>query len=47
VQTINGVVYLSGIVDTDLERRNAEAIALKVSGVKDVVNNLATRNDGR
>lgn len=47
VQTIKGVVYLSGIVDTDLERRNAEAITLKVENVKDVVNNLATRNDGR
>jgi osmotically-inducible protein OsmY len=47
VQTIHGVVYLSGIVDSDLERRNAEAIALTVANVKDVVNNLATRNDGR
>jgi osmotically-inducible protein OsmY len=47
VQTIRGVVYLSGLVDTDLERRNAEAIVMKVSDVKDVVNDLGTRNDSR
>jgi osmotically-inducible protein OsmY len=46
-QVINGVAYLTGIVDTDLEMRNAERIALQVPGVKDVVNSLTARNAGR
>jgi osmotically-inducible protein OsmY len=46
-QVINGVAYLSGLVDTDLEARRAEAIAMQVPGVKDVVNSLSTRNTGR
>jgi osmotically-inducible protein OsmY len=47
VQVINGVAYLTGLVDTDLEVRRAEAITLQVPGVKDVVNSLSTRNTGR
>ena len=47
VQTINGVVYLNGLVDTDLERLNAAALVLQVPNVKDVVNMLDTRNVGR
>jgi osmotically-inducible protein OsmY len=46
-QVINGVAYLTGIVDTDLEVRNAERIALQVPGVKDVVNSLTPRSSGR
>ena len=47
IQTINGVVYLSGAVDTEFEVRNAEAIARQVAKVKDVVNNLSARSNGR
>ncbi len=38
VQTIDHVVYLSGQVDSDLESRQAEAIASDVPDVKRVVN---------
>ena len=46
-QVINGVAYLTGVVDTDLEVRRAESIALQVPGVRDVVNSLTPRNTGR
>ncbi len=46
-QVINGVAYLTGMVDTDLEVRSAESISLAVPGVKDVVNSLSTINNGR
>src|SRR5450432_2156839 len=38
VQTINGVVYLNGLVNTDMERQSAEALVIKIPNVKDVVN---------
>lgn len=41
VQTLNGVVYLSGIVATGLQRATAEELAREVPGVKRVVNNIA------
>jgi osmotically-inducible protein OsmY len=47
IQTINGVVYLSGPVDTEFEVRNAEALARQVANVKDVENNLYPRSNGR
>ncbi len=47
VQVINGVAYLTGLADTELEVRRAEAICLAVPGVKDVVNSLSIRNNGR
>jgi osmotically-inducible protein OsmY len=47
VQTINGVVYLNGLVDTEFERRNAESLVSRVANVKDVVNSLDVRNTGR
>jgi len=47
IQTINGVVYLTGAVDTEFEVRNAEAIARQVANVKDVENNLYPRSNGR
>jgi osmotically-inducible protein OsmY len=47
VQTINGVVYLNGQVDTEFERRNAESLVSRIANVKDVVNSLDVRNTGR
>jgi osmotically-inducible protein OsmY len=47
VQTINRVVYLNGLVDTDLQRSSAESYALRVDNVKDVVNSISIRNAGR
>lgn len=47
IQTINGVVYLSGTVDTEFEIRHAEALARQVANVKDVENNLNARGNGR
>jgi osmotically-inducible protein OsmY len=40
-------VYLNGTVETDFERRNAEALVMQVANVKDVVNSLNARNAGR
>lgn len=40
VETKNGIVYLTGEVETDAEKLRAGAIALQVRGVKQVVNNL-------
>jgi osmotically-inducible protein OsmY len=47
VQTINRVVYLNGLVDTELQRTSAETYAMRVANVKDVVNSIAIRNAGR
>ncbi len=47
IQTINGVVYLSGTVDTEFEIRHAEALARQVANVKDVENNLNARSNSR
>jgi osmotically-inducible protein OsmY len=47
IQTINGVVYLSGPVDTDFEVRHAEALARQVANVKEVENNLYPRDNSR
>jgi osmotically-inducible protein OsmY len=43
VETYNGVVQLSGFVDTKESIPKAEEIARSVEGVKDVKNNLALR----
>jgi len=40
VQTLDHVVYLYGVVDTDLERDMAEAVALQAHGVAKVVNSI-------
>jgi osmotically-inducible protein OsmY len=40
VQTLDHVVYLTGLVDTDLERQIAESVALEASGVTKVVNSI-------
>jgi osmotically-inducible protein OsmY len=43
VETLNGTVVLSGFAKSTTEKRNAEAIALKVKGVKSVKNDLLIR----
>jgi osmotically-inducible protein OsmY len=40
VQTLDHVVYLTGLVDTDLERQIAESVALEAVGVTKVVNSI-------
>jgi len=40
VETNNGVVYLTGQVQTDEQRSHAGSVASQVKGVKRVVNNL-------
>jgi osmotically-inducible protein OsmY len=40
VQTRDHVVYLYGLVDTDLEREIAESVALQAAGVARVVNSI-------
>jgi osmotically-inducible protein OsmY len=40
VQTLDHVVYLYGLVDTDLEREIAESVALQAPGVAKVVNSI-------
>jgi osmotically-inducible protein OsmY len=47
VQTINKVVYLNGLVNSDLERQSVEALALAVPDVKDVVNSVSPRANSR
>jgi osmotically-inducible protein OsmY len=40
VQTVDRVVYLYGLVDTDLERQLAESVAHEAPGVAHVVNSI-------
>ncbi len=40
VQTLDHVVYLNGLVDTDLERRLAESVAAQAPGVVRIVNSI-------
>jgi osmotically-inducible protein OsmY len=40
VQTLDHVVYLNGLVDTDFQRQTAESLALEVKGVAKVVNSI-------
>jgi hypothetical protein len=40
VRTINGVVYLHGIVATGLQRADAESVANGVIGVEKVINSI-------
>jgi osmotically-inducible protein OsmY len=47
VQTINGVVYLNGQVNSDMERQTAETLVLRIPNVKDVVNSLYPRSNAR
>jgi|SRR5580698_9842009 osmotically-inducible protein OsmY len=47
VQTINGVVYLTGTVNSDFEIRSTEALVRQVANVKDVENNMNPRSNAR
>lgn len=47
VRVRNGVVYLSGMVSTDLQRSDAESHARSAQGVNRLVNNIAVQNIGR
>jgi osmotically-inducible protein OsmY len=47
VHTINHVVYLYGLVATDLQRQTAESIAKEVPNVAKVVNSIGTSGNGR
>jgi osmotically-inducible protein OsmY len=47
VKTLDGVVYLDGVVDTDLVRDEAQSIAAQAHGVKKVVNSIGVSNAGR
>ena len=44
VETLNGTVMLSGFAKSATEKSTAEAIAMKVNGVKMVKNELAVRS---
>jgi osmotically-inducible protein OsmY len=47
VQTLDHVVYLSGQVDTELERSMAASVARQVVGVTRVVNSINFSYEGR
>ena len=44
VQTLNHVVYLHGVVDTDYERLLAQSVAIEAPGVSRVVNSIGLSN---
>jgi osmotically-inducible protein OsmY len=46
-QTLDHVVYLHGLVDTDLERQLAESVATEAAGGARVVDSIAINNLGR
>jgi len=46
VQTLDHVVYLYGLVDTDFERQLAESAALDTPGAARVVSSIAVNNRG-
>ena len=47
VRTVDRVVYLSGVVDTEFERRLAESVAEKAEGIARVVNTIGVQNVSR
>jgi len=47
VQTLDRVVYLYGLVDTDLERQLAQSVATEAAGGARVVDSIAVSNLGR
>jgi hyperosmotically inducible protein len=47
VKTLDKVVYLTGQVNTDLQRDSAESLARGVTGVRKVVNNVSVSYGGR
>jgi osmotically-inducible protein OsmY len=46
VRALDRVVYLNGVVDTDLERQMAESVAHEARGVKRVVNSIGLSGGG-
>jgi hypothetical protein len=44
IQTLNRVVYLTGLVDTDVERLLAVSVAGDVQGVTRVVDSISVNN---
>jgi len=46
VETKSGVVYLHGMVDTPLEKKDVGSIARQAQGVKKVVNNTSVSKGG-
>lgn len=44
VETRSGVVYLKGMVDTAVEQKDLETLAMQTTGVKKVVNNTTVSN---
>ena len=47
VQTIDGVVYLYGLVATDLQRQMAESAAKQAPGVSKVINSIGVSGNAR
>ena len=47
VQTSDAVVFLTGKVNTELQREAAEAVAKNAPGVRQVVNSIATSYEGK
>jgi osmotically-inducible protein OsmY len=47
VQTINGVVYLTGTLNSDFEIRTTEDLVRHVANVRDVENNMNPRSNSR
>jgi osmotically-inducible protein OsmY len=46
VETRQGIVYLKGTVDTAVEKKDLESVALQTTGVKKVVNGTTVSNKG-
>src|SRR5258708_19283778 len=44
VETLNGVVYLDGLVTGGLEKRSVDSIVRQASGVKRVVNGISVEH---
>jgi osmotically-inducible protein OsmY len=47
VQSVNHVVYLYGLVDTDFQRQMAESVAHQAPGVTKVINSIGLSGNSR
>lgn len=47
VQSVNQVVYLYGLLDTDFQRQMAEAVAHRAPGVTKVINSIGLSGNSR
>jgi osmotically-inducible protein OsmY len=47
VQSVNHVVYLYGLVDTDFQRQMAESVAHQAPGVVKVINSIGLSGNSR